>query len=114
MSNMTLQDLLNDLFGVKTSYRISPIVNNADIATQKFLNINPNRVSFVIFNLSANNVYISPSNLVSATNGFWVAPNGGSISFQWDKDFELVSQEWFFMSNVDNSNVFILENYIVN
>src|SRR3972149_3742926 len=50
----------------------------------------PDRVSFIIVNLSAVAIYVAPRLGVSATSGIRLAPNGGSLSLSWRDDFHLV------------------------
>jgi hypothetical protein len=80
------------------------------VSVVEILSSNPNRVSILIVNLSLNNLYISPQNDVSATKGIYIAPSGGAITLQWDRDFELVSQPFFAIASGAASDVFILEN----
>lgn len=108
--SVTLHDLLDQLYGIKTSHKINMISDHVDIAVTKILNNNPNRVSFLIVNLSGNAVYIAPDNQVSATRGIYLAANGGTVGFQWDRDFDLCSMDWYGMSTVDARSLLILEN----
>lgn len=109
--SLPLHEMINALFGVKTIPRINPEVTQVDIVVTKILPYNPRRLSFVIFNLSGNSVYISPFRSVSATNGIYLAANGGSASLIWDRDFELCCYEWFATAGANDSEIFILENY---
>lgn len=111
--NMSLSEMLFQLYGVRTTYTINPLVEDVDIAVTRILPHNPQRTSFVFYNLSANAIYISPRNTVSATEGIYVAPNGGSVVLTWDRDFELCSMEWYATAGANNSACFCLENIIV-
>lgn len=108
--SIQLSDLLQNLYGVKSFPQINKLVSQVQNTVTQILSSNPNRVSFLVVNLSVNNVYISPQNDVSSTKGIYIAPSGGAISLQWDKDFELVSQPFFAIAGAINSDVFILEN----
>lgn len=108
--SIQLSDLLQNLYGIKTFPQTNKKVDTVQDSITQIMSANPNRVSFLIVNLSANNMYISPSNDVSSTKGIYIAPNGGSISVQWDRDFELVSQPFFGIAGGADSDVFILEN----
>lgn len=108
--SVTLNEILQNLYGVKTSPRLNYTTDDIDSSVKAIVNNNPNRVSMIIVNLGANACYISPFRDVSSTKGIYIAPNGGSVVLQWDKDFELVGYEWHGVSSVDNQSVLILEN----
>jgi hypothetical protein len=111
--SITLNQLLQGMFGINSTYQINKRTSTVGVTVESIMSNNPNRASFLIVNLSANNLYISPQNDVTATNGIYVAPGGGSAILQWDRDFELPSQEWFAIATGAASAVFILENILV-
>jgi hypothetical protein len=108
--SIQLSDLLQNLYGVKSFPQVNKKVNQVGVSAIEIMSSNPNRVSFLVVNLSANNLFISPENDVSSTKGIYIAPNGGSITVQWDRDFELVSQPFYAIAGGAASDVFILEN----
>lgn len=108
--SIQLSDLLQNLYGVKTFPQINKLVDEVDATVTQILSANPNRVSFTFVNLSAVNMWIGPHSDVSSTKGIFVSPNGGSITLQWDRDFELVSQPFFAIAIANNSDCYILEN----
>jgi len=107
---ITLHQMLEQLYGVRSTHRTNHTSAVVNIAPTRILSGNPNRLSFLIVNLSGNAIYIAPDNAVSATRGIYLAANGGTAAFQWDRDFEIVAQEWFGMSTVNARDVYILEN----
>jgi len=108
--SLPLHEMIEGLFGIKTTHRINRVVNQVqDIVTQ-ILMYDPKRVGIVIVNLSVNAVYISTNNNVTANNGIFLAPLGGAASLVWDRDFELCCNDWYAIAAAINSNVFILEN----
>lgn len=107
---VSLHDLLVNLYGVSSTYRTNPEVNTVGVTAGRILRGNPNRLSFTLFNLSANNLYISPEPNVSSANGIWVSPNGGSVTLMWDRDFELVGNAWYAIAAAAASAVFLIEN----
>jgi len=108
--SIALHEMLSALYGVTSHIVNNPLVDEIDIAVTRFLPINPKRLSFTFVNLSVNIIYIAPSNQVAATFGIRLAPNGGMIVVQWDRDFEMVSQEWWATAAANNSAVYCLEN----
>jgi len=107
--SLTLSDMIAQLFGIRTTSNENPLVDEVGVAVTRLLPMNPRRVGLVIINLSANNVYIAPSNQVGADHGIWLVPNGGSISLVWDRDFELCTLEWFGLAAAANSDIYVLE-----
>lgn len=107
---LALNEMLVELFGVKTSPRINPVNTAVPTSVVPILRNDPQRLSFVVFNLGANSVYIGPENQVSTTRGIYLAPNGGSVSLIWDRDFELCSHDWYAIASGGASTIFTLEN----
>jgi hypothetical protein len=104
-----LSDLLRERFKIKTRPLVNPLVAAVGLAAIPIAQNNPDRVGFVMINLSANIVYISPLDTVLATAGIRLDANGGQVSMVWDEDFELVSQPWYGIATGAGSAVFILE-----
>lgn len=108
--SIQLSEMLFNLYGIKSHPKINSVTSSVDIAVTNILKNNPNRLSFLIVNLGANSVYIAPDNIVSSSHGIYVAPNGGSVILQWDRDFELVAQEWWATAGADDNAILTLEN----
>ena len=105
----TLHDLLEAMYGVKTRVRQNPKTDTVGVSAVKIADSNPNRLTLLINNVSSNAIYITPDNQPSATRGIYVAPGGGSVVMQWDRDFSLVSQEWYAIAAAANSEIYVLE-----
>lgn len=95
----TLRELLEDRFGVKTTFDTNPVVSSVAATVTKVFSADPNRYAFVLVNTGANDVYLKPSNDVSVGDGVYLAANGGFASLSFDEDFELVGMEWFAIAN---------------
>jgi hypothetical protein len=106
---LALHAMIEALFGARTTHRENPVTNSVGVAATQILQANPMRVGLVLFNLSGNGVYIAPNNAVSLTRGIYLAPNGGGASLVWDRDFELLAQEWWAIATAAASTVYILE-----
>ena len=104
-----LSDLLKDRFKLKTRSLVNPLVAAVGVAAIPVLLNHPDRVGFVMVNLSANIIYISPLDTVAATAAIRLDPNGGAVSLVWDEDFELVSHEWYGIATGAASAVFVSE-----
>lgn len=111
--SIQLTDLLQNLYGVKSTYRINKTTGLVQDTVTKIMTANPNRLSFLLVNTSASGIYVSPENDVSSTKGVYLAPLGGSMIMQWDRDFELVASEWFAIATSADSAIYVLENISV-
>jgi len=110
---LNVVDISEKLFGVKTTYRINPLVAVLGTVTTRILRLNPKRMAFVLVNLSIRPIYISPNNDVSATNGIILTPNGGAMTVKFNEDIELQTLEWYGVGPVNNLAIFLIETYIV-
>lgn len=70
---------------------------------------NPDRLGLLIVNLGANTGYFGLRPNVSASNGFALAANGGSVSLSVDEDFTLVTRELFGIGPGGASQLYVLE-----
>lgn len=86
--------------------------NTADPAigttAEELLGGDPERVSIVMMNLSANDVYISPRSEVSSTAGIRLPANGGSVTLDVDEDGVLVSRQWYAVATGAASQMFVV------
>lgn len=105
-----LADLLKQRLGIQTRNVENPLTAAVGISAIPILLNEPDRVGFIIINLSANTIYISPLPTVAAGAGILVEPNGGWRSFTWDADFELCSHAWYAIATAAASAIFITEN----
>lgn len=89
------RDLVQERFGAP----VNPVVNRSGssvdaTAARIFVN-DPDRLGFLVVNLSVNDLYIGPFPDVSSTKGIRLGPNGGNVSLVWFEDFEITAWEWF-------------------
>lgn len=107
---MPLADVLNQRFGVRTQARENP-GSTAMVATPlSILGNNPNRLAFVVVNLSSNTIFIAPARDVSTTKGIRLNANGGAATALYDEDFHMVGWEWFGVADVAGpSTIYVLE-----
>jgi len=105
-----LSDLLKQRFGIQTRNVENPLVAAVGVAAIPILLNEPDRVGFIVINLSANVLYISPLPTVAAAAGIRIDANGGWRSFAWDEDFELCSHDWYGIATGAGSAIFITEN----
>jgi len=108
--SITLAEMLDNLFGVKSTHRINVEADEINSTVTQILKANPNRLSVLVINLGAQAVFLTPDNSPSSTRGIYLAPNGGSMILMFDKDFQLPASEWWGICSVDNNDVLIMEN----
>jgi hypothetical protein len=105
----TASELIQDRFGVKTSYHEQPEITQLETTITKSLSYNPNRLGLVFVNTGGNNVYLAPSRDVSVGQGILLTANGGSMSMNILEDFELVNMEWFGIADGAASTCYVVE-----
>jgi len=76
--------------GFKTRLVINPVTETVATTATEILRNNPDRIFWLVVNLSGNNGYVGWDNAVSSTRGLLVAANGGFVSANIEEDGELV------------------------
>jgi hypothetical protein len=108
----SLSDLLERQYGARTHYAINPVTDNVDIAVTQVFATNPKRLSLMIMNISASNIFLNVDQQVSAARGILLTPMGGSVSLTWEHDFDLVAFPWYATATADNSPVIAIEVFV--
>ena len=111
---MNVQDLLEQQYGVKSTYNENPEVSQlaASPTKTKFLSYNPRRISFVLINLSAVSILVAPDvdvAIVPNKRGIYLVPNGGTLSMVWTEDFEMPAMEWYGIADGGVAEIYCLE-----
>ncbi len=106
---MNVDDLLEKQFNVLTTFEINPEVDAVAVTKTRILDNNPRRLSFVLVNLGAVFISISPQSNVSLTRGIYLVPNGGTLSMVWTEDFMMPTFEWWAIANGANANIYVME-----
>jgi hypothetical protein len=70
---------------------------------------NADRLGLLLLNLSANTVYVSIDNSVSATNGIRLGANGGSVALNVTDDGMIQTRTWYGLATGAGSSMYILE-----
>lgn len=109
MAEATARALVLNRFGAP----VNPVVNKSTasigVAASRLMINDPDRLGFLVVNLSANDLYIMIDAQVSTTRGIKAGPNGGSISVVWFEDFEICAWEWFAVASGAASPVLVIE-----
>ena len=105
----TVYDLIREEVGVDVFTKRNPVISSIGTTAGQFLRANPNRVGFLIINLSANTLYVLNDITPSSTNGIRLAPNGGTLTSIWKEDYTLVSESWSVVATGAGSNILVIE-----
>jgi len=76
--------------GFKTRLVVNPVTDTVGTTATPILQNNPDRIFWLIVNLSGNNGYVGWDNAIGSTRGLLVAANGGFVSACIEEDGELV------------------------
>lgn len=90
--------ILNE-FGFPVREEFPPKPNTLVAATaEEILKENPDRMSWDIFNLGTDVVYLSHDPVPSSTNGYYLDKNGGHIGMVWNEEGNLVGKRVYALS----------------
>jgi len=95
--------------GFKTKPRINPVTNTVDTTATKILLNNPDRIFWLVVNLSVNKGYIGWDSEVSSSKGIPIAANGGYVSTSIEEDGELVIHEVYALNETAAGTYYIVE-----
>lgn len=104
-----LASLLQDRLGVETFDIVNRLVTTIGTTAVRVIPNDPNRVAFVLVNLSTGTMHFGPFSDPSGTKGIQIGSGGGSLVSIWDEDFSLVGREWYGVSSVAASELLTLE-----
>jgi len=107
---MNLSELLDQQFKVKTRTEINKEgVTNVGTSVKKLLGNNPNRLAWIIINLSVNTLYVALTNDPSSSKGILIGANGGTATMLWNEDFEATGYEIWGIGSASNTYIYIIE-----
>ena len=96
-------------FGFPTRAVENPVVAAVGTSALTVLRNNPDRVFWLVVNLSTNVVYVALSEEVSATHGIRLDANGGWVSMSVEEDGEAVGYEVYALATGADSDIYVLE-----
>jgi len=101
-------EFVSEHWGTPTHSKFNPVVASVAATPTKVLLGNPDRLSWSLVNLSANNIYLAWDNLPSSIHGVLVDSSGGSMSVSAEDDGELPTYEvWAIASGA--SDIYVIE-----
>lgn len=105
---MSLEALLKRQFGVRTRAEENPLISSLGTTAAKVLPNDPDRLAYLVINLSANVVYVSLHNDVADDKGIRLDPSGGMMSAIWSEDFQLVGWELWGVADGATSAIYAI------
>ena len=106
---MTLQDLLETQYGIKTDIRINPLTSQIQTTATELLKPDPNRLAWTLINLGAQACYVAFTPDVATSKGVYVAATGGVFSLLWNEDFSLVCFPVYALTTVAAVDIYLVE-----
>ena len=106
---MSLASLLEEKFKCKTRAVENPVATSVGATAIPVFNNHPNRLAWILVNLSANAIYIALENSVSATRGIYISPGGGWRSMIWDEDFQMTGWAIWAIAPAGASAIYSIE-----
>jgi hypothetical protein len=106
---MALAQYCEKRFGRKVKVNLNPITGSVGTSVARIMYNNPDRLAWLIVNLSTNEVYIGWNTGVSTTNGIRLDSSGGNVVALADEDLELVGYEVYAVATGASSSIFVLE-----
>ena len=106
---LTVDELLIDRFKTSGFPRVNPETSDADLADKTLFRANPNRLAFVVVNLSTGVIFIAPLGAAASTRGIRLNANGGLIAMDYESMFQAVAYEWHVIGDADNLALFSME-----
>lgn len=85
-----LAEVIEREFGFLVRAEFMPKHEQLSTTAEQILTANPDRVSWDIFNLGAQVVFLSHDPVPTSTHGFYLDKNGGHIGMVWNEDGEEV------------------------
>lgn len=106
---MALSRYIEKKYGMPTRAVENPVVAALGTTAAEVLRNNPDRLAFLVINLSANTIYLSLTRSVGSTRGIRLGPNGGHVAFNADEDGDIVGYAWYGVATGAASAIYVLE-----
>lgn len=105
----SLHELIDLRFGVRTRSRDNPENTAMTTTSQLIARNDSSRLALNIVNLGQQIVNIRNQTAPSATVGYVIGPNGGSLTLHMDEDYHMVGHDWFGSVPSGTSTIFVQE-----
>jgi len=95
--------------GFPTRAVVNPVTNTVATTATEILRNNPDRIFWLVVNLSTNKGYVGWDREVSSSRGIPIAPSGGYVSASIEEDGELVIHPVFAINENAAGTYYIVE-----
>jgi len=95
--------------GFPTRPIINPVTNSVATTATLVLQNNPDRIFWLVINLSSNKGYVGWDKDVASTRGIPIAANGGYVSCSVEEDGELVIYPVWAINDTASGTYYIVE-----
>lgn len=106
---MSILDLIEREMGERVNPRSPTTPTTVGATAVQLMPQNPQRVAFILINLSTATIHVIPEGTASSTNGIRLGPNGGQISVQYKEDFTLPALEWSIVADAAGAAFLLIE-----
>lgn len=96
-------------YGAKVTNAKEGLETSVGTTAVQLFRKNPNRVGFIVINLSTNTLYLGFGPNTTATRGIVLDPNGGQASSWIDEDAHLTQKEWWIIASGAGSALYAFE-----
>lgn len=96
-------------FGGATRLVENPVIATVGVSVVEILRNNPDRVSFMVMNRSANDLALGFTQSVTFATGLLVTNSGGFFGMNVKDDGEAVTQAVYAIANGAGSTIYVLE-----
>ena len=105
----TARELITERFHSPVSAVVNRSISSVGATAARLFINDPDRLGFLVVNLSVNDLYLGPFPDVSTTKGIRLGPNGGNLDLIWFEDFETVAWEWFAIGSAAATTLLAIE-----
>ena len=105
----SLHELIDIQFGVRTRSADNRENTSMTTTSQLIIRNDSSRLAFIINNLGQQTVLVRNNSEPSATVGYLIGPNGGSMSMIFSEDFNKVGHDWFGITPSGVTTIYVEE-----
>jgi len=103
-----VHDIIERELAVKTMPVVNPVTDTVQTTVTQILRNDPNRLLWLLINLSGFTFYFGFDREVSAARGIPVSPNGGFAQLTWREDSALVAYDVYAISPSGAAKIYLV------
>mgnify|MGYP006407298299 FL=1 len=110
--NLSLHDLINMRFGVRTRDSDTRAPANLTTTAAQIVPNDSSRVGLVIVNLGSTNIFYRWGNSPTLASGIFLSANGGKDMWSYFDDFHIIGKELFGIAASGTPEIYVMETLI--